>query len=591
MDGLRGTSINSGMVDLEKRLRLSFSILEQGTWASGAPRFINSDILNSFPPRSSCGGRSDSKRFDFFVYKYGFNFSFISVLPFHDQSPVFTLLNHSNMLSTMRRLPSGLPKLQRSLTTATATQTTRSAKREGDISSVFASLSGAAPTPLPQRFATIKSNLIRDNEPALIASWTRLLSSLRSEIEQISTVGSDIIPSIEFEDINNHSFVKPFSHALKKRGVAIIRNVVPPSVALQYKQDIKSYIAANPQTKAFPKDKPAVFELYWSPSQIKARAHPNMIETQKFLMSFWHSSDPEAKISTKHPLVYADRLRIRQPGDAGFALGPHVDGGSVERWEPNGYALGKVYDSILQGRWEEFDPWEASGRVRAESDLYEGAGASSMIRMFQGWLSMSSVGPGEGTLLVNPLFNLATAYYLLRPFFSPITSTVESSSFLDPENWALDPTQTSALQGATMGMAQELSSALHPHLELSKTMVSIPQVEPGDYVAWHADTIHAVDRIHNGRSDSSVLYIPACPLTEKNAEYLVRQREAFLEGTPGPDFPGGEGERGFVGRVGKEDIFEAGGEEALDGMGIGQWAAESESEREIVRATNEIVSL
>jgi hypothetical protein len=26
------------------------------------------------------------------------------------------------------------------------------------------------------------------------------------------------------------------------------------------------------------------------------------------------------------------------------------------------------------------------------------------------------------------------------------------------------------------------------------------------------------------------MYIPACPLTEANAEYLVRQREAFFEG-------------------------------------------------------------
>ncbi len=26
------------------------------------------------------------------------------------------------------------------------------------------------------------------------------------------------------------------------------------------------------------------------------------------------------------------------------------------------------------------------------------------------------------------------------------------------------------------------------------------------------------------------MYIPACPLTETNAEYLVRQRETFLEG-------------------------------------------------------------
>ena len=42
--------------------------------------------------------------------------------------------------------------------------------------------------------------------------------------------------------------------------------------------------------------------------------------------------------------------------------------------------------------------------------------------------------------------------------------------------------------------------------------------------------IHAVDKTHAGTTDSSVIYIPACPLTETNAEYLKRQREAFLEG-------------------------------------------------------------
>jgi len=50
--------------------------------------------------------------------------------------------------------------------------------------------------------------------------------------------------------------------------------------------------------------------------------------------------------------------------------------------------------------------------------------------------------------------------------------------------------------------------------------------------------IHAVDKVHAGTSDSSVMYIPCCPLTETNAEYLVRQREAFSEGRPAPDFPG-----------------------------------------------------
>ena len=90
------------------------------------------------------------------------------------------------------------------------------------------------------------------------------------------------------------------------------------------------------ELSAFPPHDPQVFELYWSPSQVRARAHPNLISTQRSLMNIWHRQDKDASISMLHPLTYADRVRIRQPGDAGFALGPHVDGGSVERWEPEG---------------------------------------------------------------------------------------------------------------------------------------------------------------------------------------------------------------------------------------------------------------
>lgn len=102
-------------------------------------------------------------------------------------------------------------------------------------------------------------------------------------------------------------------------------------------------------------------------------------------MSFWHSSDPNAAVDTKRPLSYADRLRIRSPGDTTFALGPHVDGGSVERWEPDGYGKGGVYNKIWQGLWEDYDSFESSVRLAAVNNLYDGAGACSMFRMFQGW--------------------------------------------------------------------------------------------------------------------------------------------------------------------------------------------------------------
>ena len=240
----------------------------------------------------------------------------------------------------------------------------------------------------------------------------------------------------------------------------------------------------------FPAHNPAVYELYWSPSQILARAHPNLLRTQSFLMSHWHSRDSEALISTAHPTTYADRLRIRQPGDAGFALGPHVDGGSCERWEEDGYGRGKVYEAIFEGRWEEYDPWESSCRLPVVSDLYNGAGACSMFRMFQGWLSMSTTGPREGTLMVNPLLGKATAYYLLRPFFSPKRARGEAygSAFLESNNWTMEQETTSVLQGATPSHCQELNTVLHPHLDLEHSMVHVPEVNPGDYVAWHCDS-------------------------------------------------------------------------------------------------------
>jgi hypothetical protein len=342
-----------------------------------------------------------------------------------------------------------------------------------------------------------------------------------------------------------------------------------------------------------------VYELYWSKPQLKARSHPNMIETQKFLMSYFHSKDPQAACSVNQPLTYADRLRIRKPGDAGFALGPHVDGGSVERWEQNGYGRGHVFDSIFDGRWEQFDPWELSTRLPAVQDLYNGAGACSMFRMYQGWLSMSHTGPNEGTLLVNPLLALSTAYYLLRPFFMPKLAPILSADeafqdeFLDPANWTLEQEPvSSALQGAWPGHGQELNHSWHPHLNLPHTMVHVPQIAPGDYVAWHCDTIHAVDKVHQGTGDSSVMYIPACPASKLNLNYAKHQLQHFLEGIPPADFPGGQGESEHIGRPGLEYLKAVSGEEALRSFGAAPFdlsIARTEGEARILQYGNDLM--
>jgi hypothetical protein len=489
--------------------------------------------------------------------------------------------------------------------TSLSRNTTRNAattqsKREGDISDAFASLSGMQFKQLDPRFATLKQNLVASNEEALQASWNRLLASLREEIPLIREQKSKVIPEIDFSKIDSAS--PEFRAEHKKRGVAVIRNVLPEQEVLELKRELREYIAKNPHTKAFPPENPQVFELYWSPAQIKARSHPNMIKAQRFLMEFWQSKDPNALVSGSHPTIYADRLRMRLPGDARFALGPHVDGGSCERWEPDGYGKGRVYDEIWKGNWEAYDPWESSSRLPVSSDLYQGVGACSMFRMFQGWLSMSSTGPFEGTLLANPLLSRATAYFLLRPFFSPkhtITVPQDSTepfpdSYLEASNWTLDLSPSNSwLQGATPGHGQELRHALHPHLDLPNTMVHMPRVAPGDYVSWHCDSIHAVDAVHAGKSDSSVLYIPSCPLSVGNAEYLARQRAAFLAGTPSPDFGGGVGESEHVGRMGVEDVARVDAEEGMRAFGLKRWesgaAGLSAGQKEVMERANAIL--
>lgn len=450
-------------------------------------------------------------------------------------------------------------------------------KRAGDISDAFASLSGLEFKPLEPRYADLKKQLIAGNEEAVRASWKRLLDDLRTEIPIIAQLGSKAIPEVQYKDIVAGTVSQDFVDQLRKRGVAVIRGVVDEQEALGYKQDIKDYVKQNPHTKAFPAENPQVFELYWSKAQMRARTHPNMLNAQRFLMSMWHSRDESAPLSTAHPIAYADRLRIRLPGDAKFALGPHVDGGSVERWEPEGY--GDVYAPVFRGAWEAYDPWEGSGRLGVVSDMYQGVGACSAFRMFQGWLAMSHTAPREGTLLVCPLLRAATAYFLLRPFFGP-----------DDD---LEAATSAWLHGAAPGRGQELADALHPHLDLPNSMVHVPEVRPGDYVAWHCDTIHAVDKVHEGTGDSSVLYIPACPLTEANARYLVRQRDHFQRGVPSPDFGGGEGESNHVGRPTAEDVAALSGPEGIRALGLKAWDSTAEGltagQREVLDRANNIL--
>ncbi|CCH45101.1 hypothetical protein BN7_4679 [Wickerhamomyces ciferrii] len=429
------------------------------------------------------------------------------------------------------------------------------ARPGNDFSSAFTAfdepLEGDQADYLPQRFAELKQELVQNPEK-VVESWKRLKLVLGDKIKLIEQEGSNIIPEISFNEIQKLDPAK--RQNILEKGCVIIRNVFPKEKALEFKKDAQEYIKLNPQTKGYPASDPIVYELYWSKSQVNARSDPKMMETMKFINNLWHTNDPNVEVSLNHNLSYADRFRIRNPGDDSFTLGPHADGGCIERWEDEEYR--KCYKDVFNGDWENYDSYDVTHRTKANMNIYPVANACSVFRSFQGWLSMSSVGPSEGTILLAPFIKEITSYFLLKPFFDEFDE--------------LD-LQSSKFPGSKLGKNQEFNEKSHPDLNLSKLMTSIPKVQPGDAVFWHCDLIHAVDPVHKGELDSSVMYIPAVPLCDLNTKYLKLQREALLKGLTGPDFPGfptSEAETNHQNRADSKFVYQVGGLQALQELGL-----------------------
>ncbi|KAJ6529998.1 hypothetical protein DFH09DRAFT_1184385 [Mycena vulgaris] len=441
------------------------------------------------------------------------------------------MLTNAPLRLTQLRLSVGR-NLCRTMASESATSTevgTRRQKGEGDISAVFTSLRPSdAQNAFPPRFSDLKRAIWNEG---LVQSWKEVLGELEVATARIAEHGQALIPRLPMQSIRSGLSSEEIS-GIRAAGCVIVKGAIPEEEAVAWKHDIQKYVAANPgQVKGFPADNIQVFELYNTVSQMRARTHPGVLATQRALLSLWHDRSGEV--------------------NAKFALGPHVDAGSIERWEDAEYR--SCFKKILEGgsAWREHDPYDAAPRVHAKQDLYHAPNQCSIFRPWQGWTSISSTGPGEGTLRVLPMLSLATAYWMLRPFFRPRDP---SSSSLKWEDWNELDLDGTAFAGSGMGTGLEFNNATHPHLRLDKSMVSMPRVEPGDQVYWHCDMIHAVESFHGGKEDSSVLYIPAVPLTLDNAQYLRDQRSNFLEGLPAPDFPGGKGESAFVGRATVADL-------------------------------------
>lgn len=144
------------------------------------------------------------------------------------------------------RVHAGVPAMRRTMATV-ATSAKNKSKKEGSIADAFVSLSGKERPPLPERFKTLKQRLAQGHESELVESWTRLLRALKAENEIVKRDGSMVIPQVDFKDMENG--IDRLKGDIRKRGVVVVRGVVPEDEARAFKQEIEEYVGKNPSTR------------------------------------------------------------------------------------------------------------------------------------------------------------------------------------------------------------------------------------------------------------------------------------------------------------------------------------------------------
>ncbi|TFK22748.1 DUF1479-domain-containing protein [Coprinopsis marcescibilis] len=419
---------------------------------------------------------------------------------------------------------------------------------------------------LPVRFAELKQAIAKsypDFEQRITQAWKEIIEQLEEFSKVIQKEGSSYVPQVNFKDLGALS--EEQIAKIRRVGTVVIKDIVDDEHAIAWRESLEKFVKDNPDVQGSPVGDKQFFELYWTKAQVQARSHPNVLAATVWLNQLYHVKNEKNQpggVDLSVSLSYADRFRIRHPGIWNMHP-PHVDGGSIERWEDPNFRM--CFADILSGNWQKHDPYDLEGRLNAKSSLYGRPSQSSVFRTFQGWLAMSETGPNEGTLKVLPDVHLSTAYIILRPFFRPLVSP-DSEGIYDPKNWEIDLTSSRfpgifPRDGGYGG--PQPTELLHPHLRLGATMTSIPKVYPGDAVFWHCDVVHSVEVEHTGNAESAVMYIPAVPMTSMNLGYVERQKRCFLSKERPPDFPQGEGESKWVGVATVDDILSDAGKVAM----------------------------
>ena len=394
---------------------------------------------------------------------------------------------------------------------------------------------------------------LRKKSKNVVNNFKKIEKYIQKEVTIIKESKDTIIPEIEFEDIStkDQTIIKD---KVFKRGCVIIRNVFDKNKVKDLNEDLDKYVLENnyfeDQKKKIGIDKyfsdlksgkPQIFGLYWSKAQSEIRHSKEMETVKKWLNNFWnYSYEGKNVFDPNRELVYADRVRRREPGDDTLGLSPHCDAGSIERWTDKAYQ--KIYNDIFSDNFENFNPFDA--KYRDETIEFESPAVAHVFRTFQGWTALTEQGPNDGTLQLIPIVK-GMSYVLTRALLDDV-----------PEN---------ELCGSKAGKALSINEKYHSLL--LEGLISIPKMKPGDTIWWHPDVVHAVEEKHKGKNYSNVIYVGATPYCKKNIDYIKKQSKKFIEGKSPPDFAPEDYEVNYKGRVTVNDLSEL----AKKQLGLVDW--------------------
>jgi len=233
---------------------------------------------------------------------------------------------------------------------------------------------------------------LRKKSKNFVNNFKKIEKYIQKEVAIIKESKDTIIPEIEFKDISikDQTIIKD---KVFKRGCVIIRNVFDKKKMRELNEDLDKYVLENnyfeDQKKKIGIDKyfsdlksgkPQIFGLYWSKAQSEIRHSKEMETVKKWLNNLWNYNYEGKNIfDPNRELIYADRVRRREPGDDTLGLSPHCDAGSIERWTDKAYQ--KIYNDIFSDNFENFNPYDA--KYRDETIEFESPAVAHVFRTFQ----------------------------------------------------------------------------------------------------------------------------------------------------------------------------------------------------------------